>query len=191
MPIRRLSFCIWLSFAVPLFAVTVRCADASDKGPPSENSLGDFNGDGRLDARDIDALTRAVVNGTDDDRFDLNEDGLVNSDDRWVWVRDLKVTWFGDANLNRVFNTGDLVHVFKDGEYEDSLEQNSGWEQGDWNGDLEFGSGDLLIAFQDGEYLSGQRKNSASAVPEPSALMLLTFALCGLGRFRRRASESS
>ena len=63
-------------------------------------------------------------------------------------------TSFGDANLDGVFNSQDLVMVFQAGEYEDSTERNSTWESGDWNGDGEFDSADIILAFQRGQYVS-------------------------------------
>lgn len=58
----------------------------------------------------------------------------------------------GDANLDGVFNSSDLVQVFTYGEYEDEVIGNSSWESGDWNGDGDFGTGDLVAAFTTGNY---------------------------------------
>ena len=46
---------------------------------------------------------------------------------------------------------------------------NSGWAQGDWNGDGDFDSGDLVAAFQDGGYEKGLRLAAVQVVPEPSS----------------------
>jgi secreted trypsin-like serine protease len=59
---------------------------------------------------------------------------------------------YGDANLDGIFNSSDLVQVFQYGEYEDQLSGNSEWSNGDWNGDGEFDSADLIAAFQGNEY---------------------------------------
>jgi hypothetical protein len=59
---------------------------------------------------------------------------------------------YGDANLDGVFDSRDLVQVFQRGEYEDGIQDNSRWEGGDWNGDGEFNSADLVAAFQANEY---------------------------------------
>ena len=72
---------------------------------------GDFDGNGQLDAADIDALSAAISVGTNDLQYDLNGDALVSQDDLIVWVHDLKNTYIGDADLNGEFNSGDLVVV--------------------------------------------------------------------------------
>lgn len=61
----------------------------------------------------------------------------------------------GDANLDRRFDSSDLVRVFQSGEYEDAIAGNSTWSEGDWNGDQEFDTSDLVFAFQSGSYLAG------------------------------------
>ena len=69
-----------------------------------------------------------------------------------------QITWFenrltGDANNDGVFNSNDLVQVFKAGEYEDNILENSTFDEGDWNGDGDFESSDLVHAFQAGNYV--------------------------------------
>lgn len=58
----------------------------------------------------------------------------------------------GDSNNDGVFDSADLVLVFAAGEYEDSLLQNSTWEEGDWNEDGEFDTADIVLAFQQSHY---------------------------------------
>ena len=55
-----------------------------------------------------------------DAMFDLNSDGSVDHEDHRIWVKDLKHTWFGDANLDGEFNSSDMVQVFAAGKYETS-----------------------------------------------------------------------
>jgi len=142
---------------------------------------GDFNGDGLLDVADINRLSAESAAGNHPPEFDLDNDGFVNASDISVWVRDLKQTWLGDANLDGEFNSTDLVVVFAAGLFE--LDQDATWEQGDWNGDLRFGSGDLVTAFVDGGYEQGTR--GAQAVPEPGSLMLFGIAFLGFLANRR------
>jgi hypothetical protein len=79
---------------------------------------GDFDGDGALTAADVDAITDAVIPRSEDARYDLNDDSSIDLADRAYWVRELKHTWFGDANLDGEFNSGDLVAAFQDGGFE-------------------------------------------------------------------------
>ncbi len=43
---------------------------------------------------------------------------VIDLEDHRVWVKDLKHTWYGDANLERRFNSKDFVQVFQAGKYE-------------------------------------------------------------------------
>jgi hypothetical protein len=111
----------------------------------------------------------------------------ITDEDRRVWVQDLKRTYFGDANLDGEFNTGDLVQVFQGGEFEDGFLTNSGWSEGDWDGDLEFDTSDFVIAFQAGGFEQGPR--AAFLVPEPNGLamvMEVVMALAGCVGWRLR-----
>jgi hypothetical protein len=137
----------------------------------------DFDGDGLLTATDIDLLTGEVIKGNDPPAYDLNNDSLVNQEDRSAWVEEFKNTWFGDANLDLEFNSGDMVQVFVRGKYETG--EDAGWEDGDWNGDGTFGSGDMVTAFVGGGYEKGERPAVAN-VPEPSALVLLALGLLAI-----------
>lgn len=149
-------------------------------------SAADLNDDGVFDVKDINALVFAIRFGAVDDQLDLDGDGIVAENDHTVLIKDLAQTWFGDANLDREFNTADLVDVFTSGEYEDPVPVNSTWSEGDWNADGDFNSGDLVVAFQDGGYEQGPRQ-STSAVPEPSAACLIALAATiTVSRTRRR-----
>ena len=106
----------------------------------------------------------------------MNGDRNVDDEDRMSWLRDVKHTWFGDANLDGSFDSGDLVQVFDFGEYEDTIGINSGWAAGDWTGDGEFNSNDIVLAFEDGGYDKGPRPRVA-AVPEPAGYATVVLAL--------------
>lgn len=142
--------------------------------------LGDFNNDGELNVLDIESLSQEVRAQSNDSRFDVNNDQLVNGEDRRVWVRDLKNTWFGDANFDGEFNSGDFVTVFTAGLYES--EEQADWSQGDWNGDGRFNTSDFVTAFSDGGYELGVRP---PAVPEPSSAILI-FGGFAIVLLRRR-----
>jgi hypothetical protein len=145
---------------------------------------GDFNGNGMLDIEDINMLTAASASGENDLTYDLNADQAVNESDVSIWAEDLFVTSAGDANLDKEFNTGDLLKVFQDGLFETG--QAAVWENGDWNGDGVFGTGDLLKAFQAGTFETGII-GAVASVPEPSSLVLLLVGLVSvMGLARRR-----
>lgn len=144
---------------------------------------GDFDANGVLDISDIDDLMVRVAAGENPVTHDLNNDAMVNTEDIRVWIKDLSNTYFGDANLDGEFNSGDMVQVFQAGKYE--LDVEAGWAQGDWTGDQRFDSGDLVAAFQDGGYELGARA-ALGAVPEPSCAILLGIGMIGLCRRRKR-----
>jgi hypothetical protein len=147
--------------------------------------VGDYNGNGTLDAADIDLLSAAVRGNSTDQQFDANGDGAINSADRTFWVNNLANTWMGDSNLDGEFNSSDFVFVFQAGQYEDAVSGNSTWATGDWNGDTEFNSGDFVEAFQAGGFEQGPRA-AVAAVPEPSSLALLLLGALGTLRVVRR-----
>jgi hypothetical protein len=100
-----------------------------------------------VDAAVIDQLAADIASGRAS--ADLNGDGQADDDDLEYLVKDQLHTHFGDANLDRRFDSSDLVSVFQAGKYENGL---AGWAEGDWNGDGLFDSTDLVLALQDGGY---------------------------------------
>lgn len=141
---------------------------------------GDFNANGSLDAGDLDLQTAAM--GTTNAAFDLDSDGDSDIFDRRTWVNDLKKSYMGDADLDGLFNSSDLVSVFAGGKFETG--QDATWSEGDWDGDKKFTSSDFIEAFQGGGYEAGPRA-AVSAVPEPATHALV---LLGLLAVRRRRS---
>ena len=126
-----------------------------------------------------------IASGIYNAEYDLNDDQVVDVDDRQIWVGDLKNTWMGDANLDLEFNSGDMVQVFTAGKYETGEE--AGWSEGDWDGDRIFSSSDMVKAFVDGGYEKGPRTDTL-AVPEPGGWMLLMLAAVSLLTVRRRTT---
>jgi hypothetical protein len=53
-----------------------------------------------------------------DAAYDVNNDHIIDQHDHYPWVKDLKHTWFGDANLDGQFNSSDLAQVFSSGRFE-------------------------------------------------------------------------
>jgi hypothetical protein len=117
-------------------------------GTPGRAPQIDFNRDGTLNAIDIDALC-AAIDGKNP-VFDLDADADVDLDDLERLVVDGMNSRFGDANLDRRFDTSDLVAIFQRGEYEDTIAGNSTWSEGDWDCDGDFTTSDLVVALQKG-----------------------------------------
>ena len=150
---------------------------------------GDLDANDALDVVDVDALVRKIRTGRSqplwlpNGAYDLNQDGMIDEQDLHVWVKDLKNTWFGDANLDLEFNSGDMVQVFAAGKYE--TEEAAGWSEGDWKGDGVFDSSDMVAAFADGGYEQGL-KTAANVVPEPASAIVLLASLVIIATHRRR-----
>ena len=124
---------------------------------------GDFDGNGVVDAKDINLLFTQIRSASPDPNYDLNGDRLVDTNDRDYMIRTVLGTVPGDTDLDRVFDSRDLVLVFQVNEYEDNVPLNSNWEEGDYNGDGDFNSQDLTFAFQAGGYV--QIRVPAAAAP--------------------------
>ncbi len=99
----------------------------------------DFDGDGDLDVLSVFEGVRLS------DRPSGEADGFF-------WHENLLPRIPGDANRDGFFDTADLVQVLQAGEYEDGIEDNSTWTEGDWDGDFDFGTSDLVLALQTGLY---------------------------------------
>ena len=99
---------------------------------------GDFNNDGLVNATDIDSL-RAHY-GSADLWYDVSGDGIVGRADTDTLVRTLLGTQYGDANLDRSINGGDLSLMA--GAW---MKTGQGWGTCDFNGDGSVDGGDLAI----------------------------------------------
>lgn len=139
---------------------------------------GDYNGDGSLDAGDLDVQSQYMKDNNP--LGDLNGDGTTDFGDRQAWIKTLQGSWVGDSNFDLEFNSGDLVQVFGAGKYE--TDDMASYTEGDWNGDMLFTSGDLVAAFTDGGYELGPP--AVAAIPEPTSVALLLLG--GLGCLARR-----
>ncbi len=133
-----------------------RLSGAIDGSPGKDDAsptVGDFTGDGRLDASDLGAF--CVGMQANDSRFNLTGGNQVDREDLTYLVETVFGTRFGDANLDGRFDTMDLVAALQAAEYEDNKPGNSTWGEGDWDCDGEFTSRDLIWAFERGGFREG------------------------------------
>jgi hypothetical protein len=135
---------------------------------------GDFDQNGLLDVVDADRLSSEIAAGQHPSAFDLTTDQRVDAEDMRYFAKYLAKTWMGDADLNRQFDSADLVQVMQAGKYEQGIL--ASWSQGDWLSDGRFNSADIVAAFQEGGYELGPR-HALAAVPEPSSAILLILGL--------------
>ena len=144
----------------------------------------DFDGNGLLDAQDIDSMARAIKTGDHPAEYDLNTDSRVNFEDFQLLIESPNClnTWIGDSDLNGQFDEQDIVVAFIAGKY--LTDKEAGWADGDWNGNLTFTEQDFVSAFIAGGYLKGPR-GAVAAVPEPSSGLLMLLGLWSLTRLRR------
>ena len=119
----------------------------------------DLNDDGVTNSADVDLVCSQISAG--DISFDLDGDGSLDSNDLDFYIVTLLGTSAGDANLDGIFNSADLVTVFRSAQYEDSIAGNSGWADGDWNCDGDFTTSDLVEAFRAGKYVAAANVSGA------------------------------
>jgi hypothetical protein len=108
--------------------------------PGAGSTTGDFNGDGQLDCQDINELTTAVANASANATYDVDANGLIDSQDVAFWITDLKGTLLGDANLDFAVDGVDFV-VWNGNKFTAS----SNWCDGDFNGDGNVNGADFVI----------------------------------------------
>ena len=111
-------------------------SDGADYGYHSSNLRGDMDGDGDVDADDIDLLLADFGDaGRAGPQSDLDGDGDADQDDMDILVRNLVETSigvgtdFGDANLDGLVDATDLA-ILK----ANFASQGVGWSGGDFNG---------------------------------------------------------
>lgn len=159
--------------------------------PMESNLPGDFDGDFKLTVADLETLTNQIGAPNPPAECDLNDDDVVDDEDRDFWIAELKQTSLGDSTLDGRFDSIDLAVIRSLGEYRDTLAKNSTWASGDWDGDDEFTSDDLILAFQGGDFTapasSASARAAVAAVPEPSIGAWGLGWLMWLSLFSRRA----
>lgn len=102
------------------------------------NLRGDFDDNGLVNSLDIDLLYAAVRTSDNNVRWDLTGDGLVSRLDVDVLVREILLTDYGDANLDRAIDGADLA-AWQSHQYTATAT----WGAGDFNGDGVVDGGDF------------------------------------------------
>ncbi|MCA9169184.1 MAG: VCBS repeat-containing protein [Planctomycetales bacterium] len=108
----------------------------------------DWNQDGKVDTGDIDLLSAAIAAQSSDAVFDINGDEQVDTNDLDQMLRIELNSSRADVNLDRVFDSSDLVKLFQIGKYDTGA--SAVWSEGDFNGDGHFDSADLVVVFMQG-----------------------------------------
>ena len=161
---------------VPILGISVGWADLYSTSIPEQHIDVTDVADGRYWLEVVvDPYDRVLKSDNDNNvtriLIDLDGDNNVSSADRWIWVKDIYGTFFGDADLNRAVNFNDFVALAE------HYGQPGGWTNGEFR-------------FSDFTQLStayGQRSDSVP-VPEPSTL--ITFAV-GLVLLAHRRTVSA
>ena len=96
----------------------------------SEAIPGDFDGNERVDAADVNHLCSEIMAGNNTIGFDLNGDGVVNHDDQDELIFGIIGTLPGDANLDLVVDGSDFNQWNAN-----KFTSVGGWENGDFSCD--------------------------------------------------------
>jgi len=143
---------------------------------------GDFDGDGDVDALDIDALADAIRLGLTDAKYDLTGDSLINTADLDMMVRSLVETTigngteYGDFSLDGQIDTTDLTRLAT------FYGPGTKWSEGNANRNI-----DMLIDTTDLAILATYYGFGVpDAVPEPASAGLLLLGASAVLRRRRK-----
>ena len=158
-------------------------------GSPGTEETPDFNDDGSITPADVDQFCSALITG---DAFsDINGDGRHDASDLRLLIHGELGTTIGDVNLDGVFDSADLSFIFQANEYEDGVENNSVWSEGDWNCDGDFTTRDIVEAFMDGGYVDDNAVRAAPAIRATHAIAAaLTDQMTIEDRTRRSSFET-
>ncbi len=133
----------------------------------SIEEIGDLSGNGQLDEDDLRELQQHVVAETDQLRFDMNGDRLVDANDVDFWITEIFGTLQGDANLDLAVDGSDFLA------WNAAKFSSTDWFGGDFNSDGVADGSDLLI-WNSHKFMSANR---VANVPEPEFTMLLSLGL--------------
>lgn len=137
---------------------------------------GDFDGNQSLAVTDIDLLTAAVSQASQERLFDVDLNGIVDSEDITFWISELKGSLLGDTDLNGAVEFADFLVISNAFGTNDN-----GWSGGDLDGNGVTEFADFLTL--SGNF--GKTANSIEIVPEPNTQDILLFAIVTLITHRR------
>ncbi len=110
------------------------CADALP--------FGDLNQDRVRNADDIDELVDGVQANSLDDKFDMNGDGDIDTDDIDYWIGPIAGTTLGDVDLDGDVDQADEAFIFVNW---GQSGPNIGWAEGDMDFDGDIDAADLAL----------------------------------------------
>ncbi len=145
------------------FATSWSSARATPGSVAFRGIVGDVNQDGTLSIDDVDSLCSAIRASELTEATDVDRDGIISIEDLEFLISTVFGTTAGDANLDGVFNSRDLVLVFRENTFEDGIDDNASWISGDWNCDGDFTTFDLVVAFRAASYSATSIPRSAIA----------------------------
>jgi len=167
----------------------VDVAALEDLGWSVLSTLGDIDGDGNVDAADINLLYANL--GSTDPTYDLDMDrGQADQADVDTLVEDILMTSYGDANLDGSLTSADFTLL------QSNFSGPGGWAEGDFNGDATVSIADFALLQSNFGGAPAAASAAVEAVPEPATLLLAMTGLLGMavvvvrtGRSRSLASK--
>ena len=143
--------------------------------------VGDFDGDGDIDADDIDSLGAAIQAGSTDLLFDMDGNGLIEQADFDLHVTTLVDTLIGEGSGTMFgdFNLDGLIDLIDLGTIGEQYGVGTGWATGDADGN---GLVDLIDLGSVGENYGF---TATAPIPEPACVTLLGLGAVALVRRRK------
>ncbi|MCS7033369.1 MAG: hypothetical protein NZ561_05155, partial [Phycisphaerae bacterium] len=139
------------------------------------DNAGGINGN----AADIDFLYSRLGATTNIWRPDLNVDGAVTQTDVNVLVRQIFLTEYGDANLDRTINLTDFSLLAA------NFNLAGGWSSGNFNGSGGIDLGDFALLAANYNFVGTSGLPRSAMIPEPTGLMMLLTLTTILKRRRQ------
>lgn len=137
----------------------------------------DFDSNGACDLADVDALVAEIAATSNDLAFDLNSDGVVQTDDLVLWLQQAGILNIGapylagDANLDGGVDVQDF-NAWNANKFSFA----AAWSAGDFNASGTVDVSDFGI-WNSSKFSSSDPANIANSVPEPHSSFLVGWML--------------